>query len=452
MTLDYDSLHVHRWMLRDGPRMAAFQRGIEAVVRPGAVVLDVGAGSGILSLMAARAGAARVYAVERTPVARLARQLVQRNGLAGVVRVLEADLQQLQLPEAVDLIVSEWLGTVGVDENLLYPVLLARDRWLKPGGQMLPARVRAMLAPAGLATACEIDYFRQRPCGFELGVFAEASMHELLCRRYQVRAEDLAAPPQQAWLSEMGSAALAEALAPHRAELSFELPRDCRINALVAWFEAELAPGLLLSNAPDAAETHWGQLMLPLNRALQLPAGSRLQVRLACLPRTPGLSDVAWALRVNEGDWELHDTRATAAGADAVLPPGLPPAFSSFSAGDAPMSKKSQHHAAPRAPGETASDAAAEPESQPEGTPPADSAGTASANGLPGAAEAAPLTRFLARLSVDIDLLHRLIRDPQAVIAEQGLADEDVAALLSREAGPIEQAMMSKTIGQGARP
>jgi len=450
MTLDYDSLHVHRWMLRDGPRMAAFQRGIEAMVRPGAVVLDVGAGSGILSLMAARAGAARVYAVERTPVARLARQLVQRNGLAGVVRVLEADLQQLQLPEAVDLIVSEWLGTVGVDENLLYPVLLARDRWLKPGGQMLPARVRAMLAPAGLATACEIDYFRQRPCGFELGVFAEASMHELLCRRYQVRAEDLAAPPQQAWLSEMGSAALAEALAPHRAELSFELPRDCRINALVAWFEAELAPGLLLSNGPDAAETHWGQLMLPLNRALQLPAGSRLQVRLACLPRTPGLSDVAWALRVNGGDWELHDTRATAAGAHAVLPPGLPPAFS-FSAGDAPMSKKSQHHGAPRASGETGSGPEPESLSGSAAAPPADSAPTVSSSGLPGAAEAAPLTRFLARLSVDIDLLHRLIRDPQAVIAEQGLADDDVAALLSREAGPIEQAMM-KTIGEGAQP
>ena len=85
----YAEFEVHRTMIRDTVRTEAFRRAIDSVVRPGDVVLDVGAGSGILSVFAARAGAARVYAVERTTIAVLAQELAAANGFADIVEVIQ---------------------------------------------------------------------------------------------------------------------------------------------------------------------------------------------------------------------------------------------------------------------------------------------------------------------------------------------------------------------------
>jgi protein arginine N-methyltransferase 1 len=85
-------------MLCDRVRTEAFLRAIDSVVRPGDVVLDVGPGTGILSLFAARAGAERVYAVERTTVAVLAQELAAANGVAEVVQVIHGDLLDIELP------------------------------------------------------------------------------------------------------------------------------------------------------------------------------------------------------------------------------------------------------------------------------------------------------------------------------------------------------------------
>src|SRR5262249_15120177 len=140
----YDGIDVHNLLVTDEVRTRAFRDSIHATVKSGDTVLDVGAGCGILSLFAAQAGAARVYAVERALGATaLARRVVAVNGLSNIVTIIEADASRALLPEKVDVIVSEWLGVYGVDENMLAPVLIARDRWLKTGGKMIPSVVTA---------------------------------------------------------------------------------------------------------------------------------------------------------------------------------------------------------------------------------------------------------------------------------------------------------------------
>ena len=121
-------------MIKDWVRCEAFQRAITEAVKPDAVVLDIGAGTGLLSMFAAQAGARKVYAVERTAIAETARLLIEENGLSDRIEVIQNDIDAVDLPEQVDVIVSEWLGGYALDENLLPIVIRARDRWLRPGG------------------------------------------------------------------------------------------------------------------------------------------------------------------------------------------------------------------------------------------------------------------------------------------------------------------------------
>ena len=176
----YAEIEVHRTMICDRVRTEAFRRALDSTVRPGDIVLDVGAGSGILSMFAARAGAARVYAVERTTVAVLAQELAAANGLAEIVQVIQGDVMDVELPERVDVIVSEWLGGFGIDEGMLAPVIAARDRWLKPGGVMIPRRATAWTALAHDRYLDEtVDFLRDNPYSLRLDGLVEMTVNEI---------------------------------------------------------------------------------------------------------------------------------------------------------------------------------------------------------------------------------------------------------------------------------
>ena len=162
----YAEFEVHRTMIRDRVRTEAFRRAINSVVGPGDAVLDVGAGSGILSVFAALAGAADVYAVERTSIAVLANELAAANGVAEIVHVTHGDVMDIELPGRVDVIVSEWLGGFGIDEGMLAPLVAARERWLKPGGVMIPHSVTAWTALVhDRYLADTLEFLRANPFG-----------------------------------------------------------------------------------------------------------------------------------------------------------------------------------------------------------------------------------------------------------------------------------------------
>ena len=110
-------------------------------------VLDVGAGTGILSFFAAKAGAKRVYAVEASGMAAKAVKLAAGNGLSGVVQVLNQRVEEVELEERVDVLISEPLGIALVNERMLESYIRARDALLKPGGKMFPSCATLFAAP-----------------------------------------------------------------------------------------------------------------------------------------------------------------------------------------------------------------------------------------------------------------------------------------------------------------
>ncbi|CAE7639030.1 PRMT10 [Symbiodinium microadriaticum] len=118
------------------------------------VVLDVGAGTCILSIFAAKAGAKQVFAVEATDMAVRSRKIVEAQGLSHIIHVVQGTIETATLPCMVDVIISEWMGYFLLRESMLDSVLVARDRFLKPGGALFPSHATLFLAPVGPFKAC----------------------------------------------------------------------------------------------------------------------------------------------------------------------------------------------------------------------------------------------------------------------------------------------------------
>ena len=309
----YAEFEVHRSMICDRVRTEAFRRAIEAVVRRGDVVLDVGAGSGILSLFAARAGAARVYAVERTTVAVLAEELATANGVEEIVQVIQGEMTDVELPEQVDVIVSEWLGGFGIDEGMLAPVIAARDRWLKPGGVMIPASVTAWAALAHDRYVGEmVEFLRDNPYGLELEGLVEKTVNEIFYSGTfrHLATEDRRSEPGRLWTTDAELVSLEQAQAPHEAEVLLPVHDHGTANALALWFSAELASGISLSIGPGDAPTHWGMTTAPLSAPVELAAGTVVRARVRTAPAQPVGTWTSWAIALPGADWEEHDEQS----------------------------------------------------------------------------------------------------------------------------------------------
>src|SRR5574338_1034021 len=139
-------LEPHRELLADAARVHAFEHALRARVRPGDVVVDLASGTGILGMLACRAGASRVYAIESSGIVEVAQRLARVNGYADRIRVLQSAVDDAELPEAPDGIVADQIGHFGYEAGLFEMFARART-WLKPGGWMVPQRIQFVLAP-----------------------------------------------------------------------------------------------------------------------------------------------------------------------------------------------------------------------------------------------------------------------------------------------------------------
>ena len=138
----YAHFGIHEEMLKDEVRTKAYMNAIEQNKHlfAGKVVLDVGCGTGILSMFAARAGAAKVFAVECSNIVEQAQEIVKDNGMDEVIEVIKGKMEDVELPvDQVDIIISEWMGYFLLYESMLETVLYARDKWLrKDTGIIMP--------------------------------------------------------------------------------------------------------------------------------------------------------------------------------------------------------------------------------------------------------------------------------------------------------------------------
>ena len=263
-------------MLSDHRRMERYRAAIEQVVKPGDVVVDLGTGLAVLAIMAAQAGASRVYAVDVRPqVIPFAERVVAANGFADVITLVQSDATRLELPEPVDVIINELIGDFGTDENIHECVQAVAETHLKPGGKVLPNRLTTHLV--GVCYEDEFrGVFRDAYQGIDLSAaISDATPFEPAAVMYGLRYK-----PIELTRSVTIEKIDFEKPMPQRAyeyELELEVLQDGDLQGLVGYFDAELAPGISLDNYPCYPGCHWVNWHWPLMPVLPVSVGEKLR-------------------------------------------------------------------------------------------------------------------------------------------------------------------------------
>jgi protein arginine N-methyltransferase 1 len=274
MTRYTDFVNYNLSMLQDQVRTESYRRAIKQTVRPGDVVLDLGTGSGALACFACQAGARRVYAIEAEDVIEMAKQICRKNGYQDRVAFVKDHSFRADLPERVDVLVTETMGTFGLDEGLLGSVIDARDRFLKPNGVIIPRSLELFTVPVELPGFYQhmVDFWASNRFGVDFSPV----------RRYAVNNFHPIRLHEDAFLSDPAATVrtmLSDATTSTVGNtLSFDAKRRGQLHGIAGWFTAELIPGLSLSNAPSSASSHWGMAFFPVEHQVPVERGNRMRI------------------------------------------------------------------------------------------------------------------------------------------------------------------------------
>ncbi|MEM6405364.1 MAG: class I SAM-dependent methyltransferase [Pseudomonadota bacterium] len=310
-------------------RMKAYHAGIfrnSAEMIADKVVLDVGTGTGVLAVWAAKAGAKHVYAVDASHAHHYAEQLVYSEGVSDKVTVLHAKIEEIDIPQPVDIIISEWMGVFLIKESMFDSVAYARDKWLKPGGLLLPSAATIEL---GLYTPDKdydhTDFVRKnlerermewkktvtdlRRLDVDYSALTdeleqELSDHHLknAIRANYLSADNLAANSQQILAFDCNTVAPTD-LIQFSKEFDFTVTRRTEVRGFLGWFTVQFPNGVVLDTGPKPIYNHWGQQLYPLEESLQVAPGDHVTgtIRVQRDPLEPRLNIVEFTYQVGNG-------------------------------------------------------------------------------------------------------------------------------------------------------
>jgi type I protein arginine methyltransferase len=298
---NFAGLSEHEEMLSDRVRIDAYHRGIHRHVRPGDVVLDLGTGTGVLALMAAKAGAKKVYAVEHSEFVEVAREIARLNGVT-TIEFVQANSREFTPPEPIDVVLHEQMGDELFNENMLENILDLRRRVLRPGGRILPDHFRLFIEPVSMTDAMRVRRFWNidLPDGIDLrGMeqsevaqrFDSARMEQIWVRPGSV-ANTVGTPTpvldfHLTTLDDIGSL-------PTQFEFERIAPVDTLVDGICVWFEAVFDDDNVLTTSPLAPVTSWGNRLYRVDRELATGSSLHVHVRMGQL-----VEPSTWSVRTS---------------------------------------------------------------------------------------------------------------------------------------------------------
>jgi len=297
------SAHSHGWMIAHRVRVRLYRRALTQAVKPGAVVVDIGTGTGLLALFSCKLGARKVFAIETGEIIELARQIAKDNGYADRIEFIRDLSTRVELPERADVIVADLHGAIPLYQGSLASLIDARKRFLAPGGIMLPRKDRIWTAAVNLPRrlyAGAVSVWQDGRWGVDLSAGSRFGTDwqfnaSLTPRRIVTDAACVATLNYY----ELQSPSVST-------EVVLKPTRRTRCNGYGFWFDSELAEGVFMSTAPGHPRTEYAgeiypNIFAPWPGAVEIDAEDEIHASL----RFNAVKDDyvwQWNTRIEAGD------------------------------------------------------------------------------------------------------------------------------------------------------
>jgi SAM-dependent methyltransferase len=287
--MSYASIRGQHSMALDAIRNEAYFQELTKIITPESVVLDVGAGLGIHGLLAAKLGAKRVYLVEPEVIITVAKEISDSNGFGDRVICLKGTIEEVEIPEKVDVITSVFTGNFLLEEDLLPSLFYARDRYLKPGGVLLPQAGIMEAAPVYAPELYETDLEIWSKPHFGIDHSAARAYINQSVFFYPKKIDE--------------AQYLSEPIELFALDFHQDTDTNCQISTeytitesglchgWAGWFKMRLGDNWL-STAPHEPSLHWGQAFLPLDPPIPFTVGEKVLFTL----QRPPFADWSWTV------------------------------------------------------------------------------------------------------------------------------------------------------------
>jgi len=263
-------------MISDPGRFGAYVEAIAAAVRPGATVAEIGAGTGVFSLLACKAGARRVFAIEVESSIQFARELAAANGFSDRIEFFESSSLTTELPERVDLVVSDIRGALPLFGHAVPALEDARTRFLAAGGIMVPLSDTLKVAVVEAE-----QYYSRLTSPWQKSVVGINLLPLRLPVLNQFYTVNFNRDQLLTQVLDWGTLDYTiGASARVAAQLDFCAERNAAGHGICLWFDTKLFGSIGFSSAPGTPGSVYGQMFLPWLEPVALQKGEHIHVAL----------------------------------------------------------------------------------------------------------------------------------------------------------------------------